>query len=61
MEKENPEKRFYPASRFALCPNMKYTTPEKILRALEDTVYEIRVPEDIAARALCCIQRMMDG
>jgi quinolinate synthase len=59
MERENPEKRFHPASRFALCPNMKYTTPEKILRALEDTVYEIRVPEDIAARARRCIERML--
>jgi quinolinate synthase len=60
MEKENPEKRFYPASRFALCPNMKYTTPEKILRALEDTVYEIRVPEEIMERARHSIQRMLD-
>ena len=59
MEKENPRKRFHPASRFALCPNMKYTTPEKILRALQDTVYEIRVPEDIAARAHRCIERML--
>jgi quinolinate synthase len=60
MEKENPGKRFYPASRFALCPNMKYTTPEKILRALEDTVYEIRVPEEIMERARHSIQRMLD-
>jgi quinolinate synthase len=59
MEKENPGKRFHPASRFALCANMKYTTPEKILRALQDTVYEIRVPEDIAARARRCIERML--
>jgi len=61
MEKENPGKRFYPASRFALCPNMKYTTPEKILRALEDTTYEIRVPEEIAARARRCIDGMLDN
>jgi len=61
MEKENPGKRFHPASRFALCPNMKYTTPEKILRALENTVYEIQVPEDIAARARRCIERMLAG
>jgi quinolinate synthase len=61
MEKENPGKRFYPASRFALCPNMKYTTPEKILRALQDKVYEIRVPEEIANRARLCIERMLAG
>jgi quinolinate synthase len=39
---------------------MKYTTPEKILRALEDTVYEIRVPEEIMERARHSIQRMLD-
>ncbi|OPY07402.1 MAG: Quinolinate synthase A [Syntrophaceae bacterium PtaB.Bin095] len=59
MEKENPGKRFYPASRFAVCPNMKYTTADKILRALQDLVYEIEVPENIAFRARRSIERML--
>lgn len=59
MEKENPEKRFYPASRFAICPNMKYTTMDKILRALQDLVYEIQVPEHVAVRARRSIERML--
>lgn len=59
MEKENPQKRFYPASRFALCPNMKYTTPEKILNALREGIYEITVDDEIAVRARRCIERMV--
>ncbi len=59
MEKENPGKVFYPASKFAICPNMKYTTLEKILWALEDMVYEITVPEDIMNRARRSIGRMI--
>lgn len=61
MQKENPGKLFHPASRFALCPNMKYTTPEKVLRALEEDIHKIEVPEDTAARARRGIQRMLDA
>jgi len=59
MEKENPGKIFYPASKFAICPNMKYTTLEKILWSLEDMAFEIRVPEDIMNRARRSIERMI--
>ena len=59
MEKENPGKTFYPVSKFAICPNMKYTTLEKILWSLEDMVHEIRVPEDIMNRARRSIERMI--
>ncbi|MDQ5984878.1 MAG: Quinolinate synthase A [Syntrophus sp. SKADARSKE-3] len=59
MEKENPGKVFYPASKFAICPNMKYTNLEKILWSLEDLVYEITVPEGIMKRARRSIERMI--
>ncbi|PKN36034.1 MAG: quinolinate synthase [Deltaproteobacteria bacterium HGW-Deltaproteobacteria-19] len=59
MEKENPGKKFHAASKFAICPNMKYTTLEKVLWSLEDMVHEIVVPEDIADRARRCIERML--
>ncbi len=36
LKKDNPEKEFYPASEAAICPNMKRTTQEKILWALEE-------------------------
>ena len=59
MEKENPGKIFYPVSKFAICPNMKYTTLEKVLWSLEEMVYEITVPEDIMNRARRSIERMI--
>jgi quinolinate synthase len=60
LRKDNPDKVFYPASKFALCMNMKLTQLEKILWALEDMQYEIIVPEDIADKARISIQRMLD-
>ena len=59
LRKDNPNKSFYPASKMADCPNMKLNTLEKILWALEDMVYEIRVPEDIRIRALGTIEKML--
>jgi quinolinate synthase len=59
MEKENPGKRFYHASKSAICPNMKATTLEKVLWSLEDMVHEIRVPEEIVQKARRSIERMV--
>ncbi|MGD0276700.1 MAG: quinolinate synthase NadA [Syntrophales bacterium] len=61
LERENPDKTFYPASRFAICPNMKYTTLEKILWSLEDMVHEIRVPDEISRRARKSIEKMLNS
>ncbi|UCC12689.1 MAG: quinolinate synthase NadA, partial [candidate division WOR-3 bacterium] len=36
LTRENPDKQFIPGSKHALCPNMKLTTLEKVLWALED-------------------------
>jgi quinolinate synthase len=38
LQKENPEKKFYPVSEKAICPTMKLTTLEKVLWCL--TNYE---------------------
>jgi quinolinate synthase len=59
LRKDNPDKKFYPASQLADCPNMKLNSLEKILWALEDMVYEIRVPEDIRIRAWEAIEKML--
>jgi quinolinate synthase len=61
LEKENPDKTFYPASKSAICPNMKYTTLEKILWSLEDMVYEIQVAKEISKRARKSIERMLNS
>jgi quinolinate synthase len=60
LKKENPQKHFYPASELSDCPNMKLTNLEKILWSLEDMVYPIEVPPDIAKRAKRAIDRMLE-
>ncbi len=60
LKKDNPGKEFYPASEAAVCPNMKRTTQEKILWALEELKEEVRVPDDIRRRAVKSINRMLE-
>ena len=59
LRKENPDKTFVPASERAVCPNMKRITLEKVLWSLQDMHHRITVPEDIRARALGAVQRML--
>ncbi|MFH1096011.1 MAG: quinolinate synthase NadA [Candidatus Desantisbacteria bacterium] len=59
LKKENPQKQFYPASERTVCPNMKLITMEKLLWALEEDVYQVEVPEDIAEKARMAIERML--
>jgi quinolinate synthase len=60
LKKKEPNKKFYPASILADCPNMKLTNLEKILWSLEDMVYEVRVPENVAQKAKRSIDRMLE-
>jgi quinolinate synthase len=60
LQKENPHKKFYPASILSDCPNMKLNNLEKILWSLEDMIYKIEVPPDIAQRAKRSIDRMLE-
>ena len=60
LKKDNPKKEFYPASERAVCPNMKRTTEEKIISALEEMREEVRVPENIRVRAKKSIDRMLE-
>ncbi len=60
LKKESPEKKFYPASELADCPNMKLNSLEKLLWSLEDLVYKIEVPKEIARRAKRSIDRMLE-
>jgi len=59
LKKENPAKEFYPASERAICPNMKKTTQEKIIQALEKLKDEVKVKERIRERAMKPIERML--
>ncbi len=59
LKQDNPDKEFYLASERAVCPNMKRTTQEKVLWSLEDLKEEVKVPENIRAKAHLAIERML--
>ncbi len=59
LRRENPTKRFYPASDLAVCAYMKVTTLPKVLRSLELMQHQITVEPAIAAKARKAIERMI--
>lgn len=60
LKKENPEKRFYLASKRLLCPNMKMTTLDSVAGALERMEHRVSVSEDIRRRASAALERMLE-
>lgn len=59
-----PDRRFVPASRKAVCPNMKLTTLERCVATLGDEFddlldHQVTVPEDIRVKALRAVERMI--
>ncbi len=58
LKKLFPHKEFIPASKLALCPNMKKNTLEKILFSLETLQPQIIVKEEIKIKALKSIENM---
>jgi quinolinate synthase len=59
LRRENPTKRFFPASELAVCAFMKVTTLPKVLRSLQNLEHVITVDPEIAARARTAIERMI--
>jgi quinolinate synthase len=60
LRKENPNKRFIPASEQAICPHMKLITLEKVLWSLEEMSPEVKVPEGIRLRAKAAVDKMLE-
>jgi len=60
LKKENPGKKFIPASEQAVCPNMKLVTLEKILWSLEEMSFEVKVPEEIRLKAKLAVDKMLE-
>jgi len=59
LRRENPTKRFIPASDHAVCAYMKVTTLPKVLNAIENLEHHITVDPDVASRARTAIERMI--
>jgi quinolinate synthase len=61
LTKQNPEKRFFPVSDQALCPNMKKMTLDKVEGALDGSFgMVVNVPADIAEKARKSLVRMLE-
>ncbi|MCL4535641.1 MAG: quinolinate synthase NadA [Bacteroidetes bacterium] len=60
LRQQNPDKAFFAASTALLCPNMKKTTLESVVSALEMDRYHITVEPELAARARRALDRMLE-
>lgn len=60
LQRENPEKRFYLLDPGLVCPNMKMTRLEDVLRSLEDLAGQVTVPEDVRRPAGRALRRMLE-
>jgi quinolinate synthase len=59
LRKQNPDKLFHEASPLMICPNMKLTRLEDVLKALETMSPVVKVEESIRVRALTAVERML--
>ena len=60
LRQDNPDKKFYCASDFAICPNMKKVTLDKIVNSLENMQEEIILSESIIKKAQISIRKMIE-
>ncbi|RPI67783.1 MAG: quinolinate synthase NadA, partial [Ignavibacteriales bacterium] len=59
MKKMAPGKSFYPISEKSVCEFMKTITLEKLYDSLRYDQFEVKVPEELAERALIPVKRML--
>ncbi len=60
MQKLNPDKRFFSVTNALVCPNMKKTTLDSVIRAMEQRQYPVSVPPQVREGAARAIQRMLE-
>lgn len=60
LKKNNPNKKFSPASEDMICRNMKLITLEKVLYSLQNLEPRITVPEEISKKSLKALNRMIE-
>ncbi len=60
LQKICPDKEFYPAAQHITCPDMKYTTLEKVKDSLETMEPKIQVDPETAEKARKALSRMLE-
>ena len=58
LEKENPDKRFYPINSIQICRNMKLINIDKVLYRLQTLEPELKLKENIRLKAEIPLKRM---
>jgi quinolinate synthase len=59
LQKENPDKVFHAASDYLVCPTMKLTTLDDVLRSLENMEHVVRLEDAVRAKARSALDAMM--
>jgi len=59
LQKDNPKKKFIALTEQAICPNMKMSTLEKVLKALEQNQYLVKVEGPVRQKAEQALLRML--
>jgi quinolinate synthase len=59
LRKENPDKEFILPTTRLICPNMKLTSLEDILKSLQTMSPQVTVPEDVRVPAKITLDRML--
>ena len=60
LEQKNPDKRFYSVGHRQFCPNMKKTTLEKVVRAMEEMEPEVTMDEELRVKANAPLVKMLE-
>ena len=60
LKRDYPENEFILIKDSVICPNMKWNTLTDIYNALDREEHEITVEEEMAQKALTCIDRMLE-
>jgi len=59
MRRESPEKTFHLLTTGLLCPDMKRTSLESVVRTMEQRRNVVKVPEDVRVAAKLALDRML--
>jgi quinolinate synthase len=59
LRKDNPQKAFHLLTQGLVCPNMKKTTLESVVKTMEQRRNRVTVPEEVRVKAKLALDRML--